>query len=326
MLKIGALQLRNWLVLAPMSGRTNLPFRLIAKEMGAGLVSTEMISAMGLSRGQAKTYTYLATNPDERPVAAQLFGSDADAMATSARIAADMGIDAIDINMGCPAKKVVKTGSGAALMRDAQKAARIIYAMRRCSPVPLTVKIRAGWSPREANAIEIARVIEDNGADGICVHPRFASQGFSGTADWTLIGRIKEEVNIPVIGNGDVSTPSLALRMRSETNCDGVMIGRAALSNPWIFQQTLEMEQRGSFATPGLDERHRLIRKHYELLIGYLGETRATHLIRGLLLLYTKGLPGRGFLRGLLSEIDGRERLLATLHAYFGSIQEEGVS
>jgi tRNA-dihydrouridine synthase B len=326
MLRIGTLQLRNWLVLAPMSGRTNLPFRLIAKEMGAGLVSTEMISAMGLSRGQAKTYSYLATHPDERPVAAQLFGCEADAMATSARIVADTGIDAIDINMGCPAKKVVKTGSGVALMRDAQKAARIIHAIRRCIPVPLTVKIRAGWSPREANAIEIAKVIEDNGADGICVHPRFASQGFSGTADWELIGRIKERVNIPVIGNGDVSTPSLALQMRSETNCDGVMIGRAALSNPWIFKQALEIEQRGSFTTPGLDDRHRLIRKHYELLVRYLGEKRAAHLIRGLLLLYTKGLPSRGFLRGLISEIDGRERLLYTLHAYFGRIQEEGVS
>ena len=326
MLTIGTLQLSNWLILAPMSGRTNLPFRLIAKEMGAGLVSTEMISAMGLSRGQAKTYSYLATHPDERPVAAQLFGSEPDAMATSARIVADAGIDAIDVNMGCPVRKVVKTGSGAALMRDAEKVARIINAIRRCTPVPLTVKIRAGWSPREANALEIARVIEGNGADGICVHPRFASQGFSGTADWDLIGRIKERAKIPVIGNGDVSTPSSALQMRSETNCDGVMIGRAALSNPWIFKQTLEMEERGSFTTPGLEDRHRLIRRHYELLIRYLGEKRAAHLIRGLLLLYTKGLPSRGFLRGLISEIDGRERLLTTLHAYFGRIQEEGIS
>ncbi len=320
------MQLRSWLVLAPMSGRTNLPFRLIAKEMGAGLVSTEMISAIGLSRGQVKTYSYLTTHPDERPVAAQLFGSEEDAMATSARIAAEKGIDVIDINMGCPVNKVVKTGSGAALMRDTRKAARILNAVRRCISVPLTVKIRAGWSPQEANALEIARVIEESGADGICVHPRFASQGFCGKADWTLIGRIKETVNIPVIGNGDVSTPSLALQMRSETNCDGVMIGRAALSNPWIFRQTLEMEQRGGFITPCLDERYRLIKRHYELLMGYLGEKRATHLIRGLLLLYAKGLPNQGFLKGLISEIDGRERLLTTLRAYFGCIQGEVLS
>jgi tRNA-dihydrouridine synthase B len=318
--------LRNWLVLAPMSGRTNLPFRLIAKEMGAGLVSTEMISAIGLSRGQAKTYSYLATHPDERPVAAQLFGSEADAMATSARIVAENGIDVIDINMGCPVKKVVKTGSGAALMRDPQKAARILTALRRCIPVPLTVKIRAGWSPQEANALEIARVIEECGADGICVHPRFASQGFCGKADWTLIGRIKETVRIPVIGNGDVISPSLALQMRSETHCDGVMIGRAALSNPWIFKQTLELEQKGCFTTPAPEDRERLIRRHYELLIGYLGEKRATHLMRGLLLLYTKGLPNRGFLKSSVSEIDGRERLFSAVHAYFGCMQGEGLS
>jgi tRNA-dihydrouridine synthase B len=325
-MRIGTLQLSSWLVLAPMSGRTNLPFRLIAKEMGAGLVSTEMISAMGLSKGQVKTYSYLATHPDERPVAAQLFGSEEDAMATSARIATEKGIDVIDINMGCPVRKVVKTGSGAALMRDPHKAARILDAVRRCIPVPVTVKIRAGWSPQEANALEIARMIENSGADGICVHPRFASQGFCGKADWTLIARIKETVKIPVIGNGDVRTPSLALQMRSETNCDGVMIGRAALSNPWIFKQSLEMEQRGGFTTPCLDDRYRLIRRHYELLTGYLGEKRATHLMKGLLLLYTKGLPNRGFLKGSVSEIDGRQRLLTTLHDYFGSIQGEGLS
>jgi tRNA-dihydrouridine synthase B len=317
--------LRNWLVMAPMSGKTNLPFRLIAREMGAGLVSTEMISAAGLSRGQAKTYAYVATHPDERPVAAQLFGSETDAMAVSARIIADKGIDVVDINMGCPAKKVVKTGSGAALMRDPQKTAKILTAVRRSIPVPLTVKIRAGWSPQEANALEIARVIEGCGADGISIHPRFASQGFCGKADWTLIRRMKETLKIPVIGNGDVDAPSLALQMRSETKCDGVMIGRAALSNPWIFKQTLELEQRGNFASPGLHDRQRLIGRHYELLIGYMGEKRATQVMRGLLLLYTRGLPNRGFLKGLVSELDGKERFFATVDAYFGRMQEEGL-
>jgi tRNA-dihydrouridine synthase B len=318
--------LRNWLVMAPMSGRTNLPFRLIVKEMGAGLVSTEMISAMGLSRGQAKTYTYLATHPDERPVAAQLFGSEADAMAASAKIVAENGIDVVDINMGCPVKKVVKIGSGAALMRDPKKVARILTAVRRSTPVPLTVKIRAGWTPQEANALEIARVIEKCGADGICVHPRFANQGFRGKADWDIIRSIKEAVNIPVIGSGDVTAPSLALQMRSETHCDGVMIGRAALSNPWIFKQILELEQRGSFTTPTPEERVRLIRRHYELLIEHLGEKRATQLMRGLLLLYAKGLPNRGFLRSSVPEIDGRERLFSTVDVYFGSMKTEGLS
>ena len=182
MLTIGTLYLKNWLIMAPMSGKTNLPFRLIVKKMGAGLVITEMISAVGLSRGQAKTHAYLDSHPAERPVAAQLFGSEPDVMAASARIVVEKGMDIIDINMGCPVKKVIKTGSGAVLMRNPKKVAKIISAVRQSTSLPLTVKIRAGWSPEEANALEIARIIEDSGADGISIHPRFASQGFSGKA------------------------------------------------------------------------------------------------------------------------------------------------
>jgi len=225
--------------------------------------------------------------------------------------------------MGCPVKKVVKTGSGAALMRDPKKVAKILSAVRESTSLPLTVKIRAGWSPEEANALVIARIIEDSGADGIFIHPRFASQGFSGKADWTLIARIKRALKIPVIGNGDITEPSLALKMRSETGCDGVMIGRAALTNPWIFKQILEMEEEGSFNTPDLDERYRLIIEHYLLLIKYLGENRATNIMRGLLLLYTKGLPNRKFLKDFISEIDGREKLISILDKYFGYISEE---
>jgi tRNA-dihydrouridine synthase B len=322
-LRIGTLQLSNWLILAPMSGRTNLPFRLIVKKMGAGLVSTEMISAIGLSRGQAKTRTYLDTHPKEKPVSAQLFGCGPDTMAASARIVEGEGLDVLDINMGCPVKKVVRTGSGAALMRDAGKVAKVLAAVRRSTNLPLTVKIRAGWSPQEANALEIARVIEDSGADGISIHPRFASQGFSGKADWPLIGRIKKAVKIPVIGNGDITNPSLAFKMRVDTNCDGVMIGRASLSNPWIFAQILEMEEKGSFATPGPDERYRLIREHYDLCTGYFGEKRATHIMRGLLLLYIKGLPNGRYVKRSISEMDGREMLLGVLDTYFGCLKGE---
>ncbi len=326
MLTIGKLHLKNWLIMAPMSGKTNLPFRLIVKKMGVGLVITEMISAVGLSRGQAKTNDYLDSHPAERPVAAQLFGSDPDTMAISARIVAERGMDIVDINMGCPAKKVVKTGSGAALMRDPKKVAKILSAVRESTSIPLTVKIRAGWSPEEANALEIARIIEGSGADGIFIHPRFASQGFSGKADWTLIARIKRALKIPVIGNGDITEPSLALKMSSETSCDGVMIGRAALTNPWIFKQILEMEEEGNFNTPDLDERYRLIMEHYLLLIKYLGENRAKNIMRGLLLLYTKKLPNRRFLKAFISEIDGREKLISILNKYFGYIREEMVS
>jgi nifR3 family TIM-barrel protein len=323
MLTIGTLHLKNWLIMAPMSGKTNLPFRLIVKKMGAGLVITEMISAVGLSRGQAKTHAYLESHPDERPVAAQLFGSEPDTMALSAQIVAEKGMDIVDINMGCPVKKVVKTGSGAVLMRDPKKVAKIFSTVRQSTPLPLTVKIRAGWSPEEANALEIARIIEDSGADGISIHPRFASQGFSGKADWTLIARIKRVLKIPVIGSGDITRPSLALKMRSETNCDGVMIGRAALTNPWIFKQILDIEDKGSFNAPDLDDRYQLIMEHYALLITYFGERRATNIMRGLLLLYTKSLPNRRFLKAFISEIDGREKLISILDKYFGSIREE---
>jgi len=322
MLTIGTLHLKNWLIMAPMSGKTNLPFRLIVKKMGAGLVITEMISAVGLSHGQAKTHAYLGSHPAERPVAAQLFGSEPDVMAASARIVAEKGMDIIDINMGCPVKKVIKTGSGAVLMRNPRKAAKIISAVRQSTSLPLTVKIRAGWSPEDANALKIARIIEDSGADGIFIHPRFASQGFSGKADWTLIARIKKVLKIPVIGNGDIIEPSLALKMRSETNCDGVMIGRAALTNPWIFKQILEMEEKGGFNNPDLDDRHHIIMEHYSLLIKYLGENKATNVMRGLLLLYTKRLPSRRFLKGFISEIDGREKLVSTVNEYFGYIRE----
>jgi tRNA-dihydrouridine synthase B len=326
MLTIGKLHLKNWLILAPMSGRTNLPFRLIVKKMGAGLVITEMISAVGLSRGQAKTHTYLDSDPAERPVAAQLFGSEPDTMAISAQIVAEKGMDIVDINMGCPVKKVVKTGSGAALMCDPKKAAKIVSAVRKSTSLPLTVKIRAGWSPEEANALDMAMIIEDSGADGISIHPRFASQGFSGRADWALIARIKTTVRIPVIGSGDITEPSLALKMRSETSCDGVMIGRAALTNPWIFKQVLDIEEKGSFNTPDRDDRYLLIMEHYSLLIEYLGENRATNVMRGLLLAYTKGLPDRRLLRGLISEIDGRKELISVVNRYFGCIREEMAS
>ncbi|HKI50028.1 MAG TPA: tRNA-dihydrouridine synthase family protein, partial [Desulfobacteria bacterium] len=220
MLKIGTLTLKNRLIMAPMAGITNPPFRRIAKRLGAGLVVTEMVSAMGLSRNHEKTLRYLKSDPEEKPLSVQIFGADPQIMAMAAEMAIERGADMVDINMGCPARKVIKNGSGGGLLRNPAAVEKMVTAVRKACTVPLTVKIRAGWSAGETNYSEIAGIIEDCGADAVTVHPRFVKQGFSGHADWRIIGQIKEKLSIPVIGNGDVFKPELALQMRAETGCD----------------------------------------------------------------------------------------------------------
>ncbi|RLF56350.1 MAG: tRNA dihydrouridine synthase DusB, partial [Thermoplasmata archaeon] len=207
MLPIGSVKLRNWLIMAPMAGITNLPFRLMVKRLGAALVTTEMISAVGLVRGQKKTRDYLRTHPEERPLAVQIFGTQPDMMAEAARIAVEAGAAIIDINLGCPAKKVLRAGAGGALLRNPVRVKEILSAVRLSCPVPLTVKMRAGWSPSEPVACQIAKLAEDCGADAVTVHPRYVTQGFSGHADWDLIAKVKECLRIPCIGNGDVFHP-----------------------------------------------------------------------------------------------------------------------
>jgi len=242
-MQIGNLKLESRLVMAPMAGITNLPFRLMVKGMGAGLVFTEMVSAMGLTLKAKKTLAYLKSSPAEKPLAVQIFGASPEIMARAANMVAEAEADMIDINMGCPVKKVTKTGAGASLLNDPKKVNEIVSSVRIACPIPLTVKIRAGWSHEKPVACEIARVIEDSGADAIIVHPRFATHGYSGKADWSLIGQVKERVKIPVIGNGDIVDPPDALRMMKLTNCDGVMIGRSAVRKPWIFRQILQLEK-----------------------------------------------------------------------------------
>ena len=320
MLKIGTVKLENWLVMAPMAGITNLPFRLMVKRLGVGLVTTEMVSAMGLTLGQEKSFGYLETHPSEKPLAVQIFGSKPHIMAEAAQIVVDAGADLVDINMGCPTKKVVKTGAGASLLRDQKKVADVVSAVRLVCPVPLTVKIRAGWSPEQPFACDIAKVIEDYGADAITVHPRFASQGFSGQADWTLIGKIKSRVSVPVIGNGDVFEPSHALEMKNMSGCDGVMIGRGAVGNPWIFKQILHLEQSLPVPKPGLSERKTAIMEHFHLLSHHMGEKRAALAMRGLLIWYTKGLPHSHRFRGSISRIKDLESLHSTMDNYFSNL------
>jgi len=317
MLRIGALTLRNGLMMAPMSGITNLPFRRIAKRLGAGLVATEMISAVGLARRQEKTFRYLKSDPEERPLSVQIFGSDPQVMAEAGRVVVDAGADLVDINMGCPARKVVKTGAGGALLRSPDRVRAIVSAVRAVCPVPLTVKTRTGWSADQPVASDIARIVEDCGADAITLHPRFVAQRFSGQADWGIIAHVKSQVGIPVIGNGDVWSPSRALDMMQQTGCDGVMIGRAAIGNPWIFREILDLDRGLNPRPPELWERRKIILAHFSLLTDLMGEERAAKVMRGLLLYYTKGLPCSSRFRGTFTGIHDLDTMIAAMDAYF---------
>jgi nifR3 family TIM-barrel protein len=306
-----------------MAGITNLPFRLMVKKSGAGLVITEMVSAMGLTLANKKTYDYMRSDPREKPLGVQIFGPSPDVMASAAQSVVNAGADLLDINMGCPVKKVVKTGSGASLLRDQRRVAEIISAVRRVCPIPLTVKIRAGWSPEAPVACELARVVEDCGVDAITVHPRFATQSYSVCADWRLIGQVKDRVKIPVIGNGDIFEPTQALQMMRQTGCDGVMVGRGAIGNPWIFKQILQLAQGLPIHRPDLHERRSLLIEHYHLLSDAMGGKRAALAMRGLLLWYTKGLPHSSRFRGSITRVKDLESLVTTMDNYFSTLKDE---
>ena len=323
MLKIGSLRIENDLVLAPMAGYTNLAFRLTIKKLGAGLVTTEMVSAMGLALNHGKTLDYLKSHADEKPLAVQIFGADPAVMGKAAGLAANLGADLIDINMGCPVKKVVKTGGGASLLRDRGRVADILRSVRKCCPLPLTVKIRAGWSPLDPVACEVAHIAEDCGADAITIHPRFATQGFSAPADWSWIARVKETVKIPVIGNGDVMDAAAALRMKAQTGCDGVMIGRGAVRNPWIFRQIRNLQQGLPATEPGLQDRKSFLVDLYRFLCESMSEKHAALTMRGLLISFTKGLPGSSRLRASVSRIVNKETLFAITNEYFSQLEAE---
>ena len=322
MLEIGTLSLKNRLIMAPMAGITNPPFRQIVRELGAGLTVTEMVSAVGLSRGHQKTFHYLESVAQEKPVAVQIFGADPLIMAVAAEKAILKGADLVDINMGCPARKVIKNGSGGALLRNPSAIGRMVRAVRKVCTVPLTVKIRAGWSSEEANFPEVTSILEDCGVDAVTVHPRFVKQGFSGRADWRIIREIKERLTIPVIGNGDVSRPEMALQMRKETGCDGVMIGRGALGNPWIFRQILDLENGLDPQPPDLLERKKIIRLHFTLLSRMMGETVAAKMMRAQLLWYTKGLPHSSRFRGAFTGIKDIDSMMTALNHYFDALME----
>lgn len=306
-LKIGSLVLKNSLVLAPLAGITNLPLRLLAKEAGCGLVCSEMISANALFYKTPKTFRLMDSTPRERPLSIQIFGADPAIMSAAAQMVASAGADILDINFGCSVKKVVKTGAGAALMRTPELARKILTAVRQAVAIPLTIKIRLGWESSGEQAFEIARIAEECGVDAIAFHPRSATQGFGGKADWSWIAKLKEVVNLPVIGNGDIVTYEDALRMKHDTGCDGIMIGRAAIGNPFIFSQVIAAEKNGRVRIPDLSERFEVLRRYLDASVDYIGEYSACQMMRSRLCWFVKGLPHASCFRESIRTISSRK-------------------
>jgi len=322
---IGTLQLYSNLFLAPMAGYTDLAFRLMAKRHGAGMVFTEMISAKGLLHANRITSRALISVPEEKPLSAQLFGADPDSMAQAADMVADQGVAAVDINMGCPVRKVIKTGAGAALMQDLRRAEKMFAAIRKTVSLPVTVKMRSGWDSLSINCREMARIAEDCGINAVIVHPRTARQLFTGSADWNLIREVKQCVSIPVIGSGDVSTCEDALRMEAETGCDGVMIGRAALGNPWIFQQVMDSRAGSLFLPePPAAVRLNIVLAHLDLVEELYGGKMGLNRFKAQMIHYLKGIPNiKALRRDICAEVKSVDELRERVKRFFAEAMTE---
>ena len=308
-LKIGSVELQNNIIAAPMAGVTDLPYRLILKDMGAGLVTTEMVSAKAILYKNKNNAVILRTEEAERPVAVQLFGADPMIMSAMAeRISEPFAI--IDVNMGCPVPKIVNNGEGSALMKDPDQAYKVLEMMARVLKKPVTVKFRKGFDDDHINAVEFAKMAESAGVAAITLHARTRQQMYSGKADWDMIRRVKEAVKIPVIGNGDIFEPEDAARMIDETGCDGVALARGIKGNTWLVKRTAALLATGDAGPePSVEEKKAMILRHTELMIKYKGEHMGILEMRKHLAWYTQGLPGSAKLRGLMNEMSTEEEL-----------------
>ena len=310
-MKIGTVILDNNVILAPLAGITNLPFRLLAKKAGCGLVCSEMVSSHGLVYQSRKTGRLLDSVPQEKPLSVQIFGSDPAIMAEAAAIVADSGADILDINFGCSVRKVLKTGSGAALMATPDRARALLQAVRRAIRIPLTVKIRSGWDASGDQALHIARIAQDCGVDAVAVHPRTAKQLFAGKADWSIIAAVKATLSIPVIGNGDIFAAQDARKMISETGCDAVMIGRKAIGFPGIFSHVLAGLNGAHSGAEDLNGRFEIMVDYLKASVAYLGEAQACRMMRSRLGWFAKGMHNssqfRESIKHLSSEMEGVE-------------------
>ena len=320
-LKIGSLKLANPLILAPLSGISDLPFRLLAKEQGCALVCTEMISAEGLLHNQKATERLLQSRPEERPLAIQIFGSRPESMGRAARIVEDCGADAVDINMGCPARKVLRGGSGAALLKDPERAKEIIREVRKAISIPLTVKIRSGWDEKNLNFLDMAGMAEDLGVDALILHGRARSQGYRTRADWEVIGRAQEKLRIPVIGNGDLTSAPAVVDFFARTGCAGAMIGRGALGNPWIFRQTLNMLQGQPCHEPSLEEKEDTVLRHLKMMVERRGEVYGLREFRKHLIWYTRGLRGCTEFRSHIPFWNTVSEMSERVHGFFQNLR-----
>lgn len=316
-LKIGNVLLENSYVLGPMAGVTDLPFRLLCKEQGAGLLCMEMVSAKGIFYNNKNTESLLQIHPKEVPVSLQLFGSDPKIVSEMAKRIEERPFSILDINMGCPVPKVVRNGEGSALMKNPKLVYELVSATVKAIKKPVTVKIRKGFDEEHINAVEIAKIIEEAGASAVAVHGRTREQYYSGKADWEIIRQVKEAVSIPVIGNGDVTSGEQAIAMRKQTGCDGVMIARGAQGNPWIFSELLEYEKTGKLPDrPDVEEIKKTMLRHAKLQIEYKGDFTGIREMRKHVAWYTKGLHGAARLRDQINQVESYaelENLLTSL-------------